>query len=158
LAAHPRPWSDVDLVEYAKRFPKRLQSWLDAGHGACLLRETQAAEIVQKALSHFDGARHLLDGYAVMPNHVHGLVKPSAGHSLPSIMHAWKSFTAHAINRLLGRAGPLWQDESYDHLVRSRQQLEFYRAYIRENPANAGCKPGTARVGQGKGVVVQGRG
>lgn len=58
--------------------------------------------------------------------------------SLSEIVHSWKSFTSNRINRLLKRRGTLWMDENFDHAVRTVEQLEYFEAYIRENPAKAG--------------------
>jgi REP element-mobilizing transposase RayT len=147
LKRNPPPWSEAQQAEYAEQFPHRLNEWLDAGAGSCLLKEATAGKIVEDALHHFDGERYSLDHYVVMPNHVHALVAPQPGFKLPDILHSWKSFTAHQINKALHRKGTLWFDESYDHIVRSRQQLEFYRAYIRENPQKANLRPGQFRLG-----------
>ena len=58
------------------------------------------------------------------------------------ILRSWKSFTAHKLNEILGRKGPLWQDESFDCIVRNESQLEKIGFYIRENPQKAGLKAG----------------
>src|SRR5262245_47352747 len=42
--------------EYAQQFTKRFHDWLDAGEGACILREPRFARIVGDSLRHFDGA------------------------------------------------------------------------------------------------------
>ena len=50
-----------------------------------------------------------------------------------------KGFTAYRANELLSRHGHLfWQDESYDHLVRSDAQFDRIQSYIEENPVKAG--------------------
>ena len=66
----------------------------------------------------------------------HGLelVLPLAEHRLVDILHSWKSFTANEINRRVGKTGPLWQHESYDHIVRNERAMDAIRRYIRENP------------------------
>ncbi len=43
-----------------------------------------------------------------------------------------------ANERIGGRGEAFWQDESYDHLVRSAVEFQRIRAYIEENPATAG--------------------
>lgn len=53
-------------------------------------------------------------------------------------MQNLKSFTAHEANRILGRRGPFWQAESYDHWVREGENLERLVDYICWNPVNAG--------------------
>ena len=41
-------------------FRGRIDEWLDAGSGSCLLRNDDAAEIVAEALAHFEGQRYRL--------------------------------------------------------------------------------------------------
>jgi putative transposase len=57
---------------------------------------------------------------------------------LARIMHSLKSYTAHEANKLLGRSGPFWQAESYDHWVRDEGELERIVQYIAHNPVSAG--------------------
>ena len=42
--------------------------------------------------------------------------------------------------RLLGRSGPLWQAESYDHLVRDERDLRNQIQYLAANPRKAGLQ------------------
>jgi hypothetical protein len=49
-----------------------------------------------------------------------------------------KGFTGHEANRLLGRNGAFWQDESYHHLGRDSTSFERIRNYIEWNPVKAG--------------------
>jgi len=37
---------------------------------------------------------------------------------LPEILLAIKGASARSVNKLASRAGPLWQDESFDHVLR----------------------------------------
>ncbi len=115
---------------YYRLFRERVQRWLDAGDGSCVLRELRPRLIVRDALHHFEGYRYRLGSFAIAGNHVHALVLPVAGIDLSKIIHSWKSFTANEINRALGRRGPLWAVESYDHLVRSKESLGRIQAYI----------------------------
>lgn len=134
LAAHPEPWDERTRGEYLDRFPRRFQRWLDTGTGACLLGRPPLAAIVTTSLRHFDGERYRLDAYVVAPNHVHALLVPRPGVELSAIVHSWKSFSASAINRTVGRSGRFWQPETYDHLVRSPVALHRIRSYIRHHP------------------------
>lgn len=138
--------------EYHARFTAELHRWLDASHGACVLKRPGCAETVAGALRHFDGERYLLDGFVVMPNHVHLLVVPHSDWPLSKVLHSWKSFTSHELNRSLGRDGPLWQQESWDHIVRSGAQLEHYRRYITENPVKAKLRVDEFVLGCGLGL------
>jgi Rad3-related DNA helicase/REP element-mobilizing transposase RayT len=113
---------------------------LDRGCGECWLNEPAVAELVQSELQHFDGDRYRLLAWAVMPNHVHAVIQPIAGHELTEIVHSWKSYTASKANQLLRRSGPFWQAEYYDHLIRDRDDLLAQINYAIENPANAGLE------------------
>jgi (E)-4-hydroxy-3-methylbut-2-enyl-diphosphate synthase len=73
-----------------------------------------------------------------MPNHVHAVLRPAEGELLEKILHSWKSFTAHEINRRLGTSGAVWQKESYDHLVRDGEDLRNQVGYVMRNPVKAG--------------------
>ena len=107
---------------------------MDNGHGSCVLANSDCKNIVEEALSHFNNQRYHLDKYVIMPNHVHVIVIPIKGWELSGILHSWKSFTANAINKVLNRQGELWMHESFDHIIRSPEQLERIRNYIENNP------------------------
>ena len=48
-----------------------------------------------------------------------------------------KGTSAKWINKATGKTGePLWMQESYDHIVRSKEELDAFRKYIRENPTH----------------------
>ncbi len=106
--------------------------------GACILRDAALAGIVRDALLHFDGRRYHLHAWCIMPNHVHAVVTPWGEHTLSEILHSWKSFTAHAINKARGTRGDVWERESFDHLLRSSESLCRFVDYVEQNPVEAG--------------------
>jgi carbamoylphosphate synthase large subunit/REP element-mobilizing transposase RayT len=148
---HPEPWDFKTYQDYHQRFHEAPEKWLDSGHGECLLARPDLRQIVVNALRHFDGERYILDDYVIMPNHVHVLVKPLAGHGLSQILHSWKSFTAKEINKAADRSGSLWQPESYDHIVRDWSNLVDTRDYIRRNPAKS--NQDTFTLSRGTGIM-----
>jgi REP element-mobilizing transposase RayT len=111
---------------------------LDGGHGRRDLSIPSVADLVQNALLRFDGKRYALIAWCVMPNHVHALVETQEGHTLDRVVHSWKSFTAHAANRLLGRTARFWAPEYFDRYMRDDRQFAAARAYIERNPVKAG--------------------
>jgi len=115
----------------------RIERYTDEGHGSCLLRNPEAAGIVEHALKHEAGIRYRLLEWCVMPNHVHVLIECLPGQPLAAILKSWKSFTAHQINRKLGLTGAVWQEEYHDRYIRDAGHFEAVRAYIRENPVRA---------------------
>jgi REP element-mobilizing transposase RayT/galactokinase/mevalonate kinase-like predicted kinase len=149
LRRHPEPHTREQIDELNDLCFGRLDKELDRGYGESVLKETLVADIVESALHHFDGERYWLGTYAIMPNHVHALVRPVMQHKLPDILHSWKSFASHAIGKARGRTGTFWQDESFDHIVRDERQLERFGLYIAENPGKAHLAPGTFRLGGG---------
>jgi len=106
--------------------------------GSCLLKIPQAAKIVQKALLFFEGKRYYLSAWCIMPNHIHLILAPIGEHRLSEILHSLKSYTSNQINKALGRKGPLWERESFDHLIRSTDPYEKFISYIELNPVEAG--------------------
>jgi len=106
--------------------------------GSCLLRDSGLAQMVESSLLHFQGERYALSAWCVMHNHVHVVMTPNNGNPLGHILHSWKSFTAHAINRQTGGAGPVWQEESFDHVVRNEAAFEKFIEYTEMNPVAAG--------------------
>src|SRR5436189_1679885 len=156
LKRHPQPWDWKTAREYMRRFEEEREHWLDQGHGSCLLREPRAAAIVAESLKHFDRQRYLVDGYVVMPNHVHVLFKPLGKNSLADILHSWKSFTAQALNREMNRAGALWMHESFDTIVRDAEHLCACREYIAQNPGKARLSEGSFILARPDALVVNG--
>jgi putative transposase len=106
--------------------------------GPLFLARPEVARLMVHALrdgqDRFD--RYQLHAFVVMPNHVHLLVSPRV--DTRRWLGPLKGFTAHQANRLLGRQGPFWQDESYDHLIRDDQEFGRVQRYIEQNPVGAG--------------------
>ena len=120
---------------------KRIEAALDAGHGACFLANPSVARLLVDALRRFDGDRYRLHAWCVMPNHVHVLVTPLGAQTLSAIVHAWKSFTANAANKQLGRSGSFWMTEYFDRAIRNERHFRAAVAYVEHNPVKAGfCK------------------
>ncbi len=136
--ADGRPLTAFEKQRLRELHSERVESYLDAGHGACHLRDDRAAVAVRDAVLHFDGSRCDILAWCVMPNHAHVIVRPRPGHDLPRIVNSWKSYSANQVNRILGRTGTLWQPDSFDHLIRDGSDLERSVAYVIDNPRAAG--------------------
>ncbi len=142
LSFHPKPWTAEVELEYHRRFSGAVDRWLDAGHGECLLRRKDSAEIVTDTLRHFDGQRVALISFVVMPNHVHVLFVQNEGWALEKMLQSWKTFSARRINAFLGREGSLWQRSYFDRLVRDERHFANCVRYIRRNPEKANLSVG----------------
>ena len=78
-----------------------------------------------------------------MPEHVHLLLTPLRDeqgwpYGLPAILKLIKGASARSVNKLLSISGPVWQEESFDHVLRSQESLEEKLEYIRQNPVRRG--------------------
>jgi REP element-mobilizing transposase RayT len=131
LSLQPKNEREVELR-------RRIEKYLDVGHGNCWLRQANVAGIVQDALLHFDEERYRLLSWCIMPNHVHVLVETREQFPLASLLHSWKSFTGHKANKVLRIEGEFWQREYLDRFVRNAEHYERIVAYIEENPVKAG--------------------
>ena len=129
---------DTNQQLLAVQLHEQIERYEDAGHGECLLSDPRVADIVQQALLFNDGKLYRLLHWCIMPNHVHVMIEKEPSQTLSDILKAWKSYTSHAINQLLGRTGSVWMPEYFDRYIRNEEH--FYRAteYIRNNPVKAG--------------------
>ena len=146
LAANPPPHTSQQQAILRQLLPKRLHDFLDAGHGQGVLAKAEAQDILESVLRFGDGAGYRLGEFVIMPNHVHVLVQPTA-QTLHKIVAAWKSISSRRINKVLGRRGQLWQEESFDHLLRDGHKLKMARRYIDGNPSRLAA--GSYRLGCG---------
>jgi REP element-mobilizing transposase RayT len=99
--------------------------------------------IVLNAIKYFHQVRYLVMTAVVMPNHVHIMLKPVAAESntdfsLGKILQGIKGFSAREINKTRGTKGSLWQDESFDRIVRDYEEYLEKWNYIRNNPTKNG--------------------
>jgi len=137
---HPKPWDEDTENKFHRLFSKQLEEWLDQGLGECVLKNPRCAEIVARAILHFDTERYFIDSFVIMPNHVHLLVLLVPGFSLEKIVHSWKRYSARQINEVLDRSGAFWHKRYWDTLVRSEEHFWKIRRYISRNPAKAGLR------------------
>jgi type I restriction enzyme R subunit len=146
---HGRHWSDVLIAldeshkrEFLREFNRRREDFLDSCHGLCRLKRPDLMKIIAESLLHFDGERYRLGDFIVMPNHVHLLAVFPDPKAMEKQISSWLHYTAYRINQSIGAKGHFWQQEPFDHLVRSVEQYEYLRQYIAENPQKARLKPG----------------
>jgi len=96
--------------------------------------------VVKDTILHRHEKQWIVHAMTVMPDHVHILAtpleqSPGAWFSLPAMIGGLKQRSAREINRLRGRSGPLWQDESHDHITRNEREFDEAALYILCNAA-----------------------
>jgi len=99
-----------------------------------------ARDIVLCSCCHDHRRKYELYVAVVMPDHVHVILTPLVDgqnreiFSLIEIMRAIKGASARAINQRMRRHGPIWQEESFDHILRSSENLDAKVDYALQNP------------------------
>mgnify|MGYP002624265700 CR=1 FL=1 len=153
--------------EFTRQQMQRVEKWLDQGMGSCVLKRPELSSIVTDALHHFDNDRYELCCYVVMPNHVHLILKPLQPdvHPLEKLLQSRKRQSAYQINLALHQTGQLWQEESFDRIIRDPDHLYQCIEYIGDNPRRAGLdvssiprwvRPEWVRLGWGFGDALTG--
>jgi REP element-mobilizing transposase RayT len=103
-----------------------------------------ARDLVLSSCCHDHRVKYELYVAVVMPDHVHLILTPLVNqqrdeiYSLIAIMRTIKSASAHLINRQLRRNGAVWQEESFDHVLRSSDGLDAKVNYVLQNPVRKG--------------------
>ena len=86
-----------------------------------------------------DRHRWAIGSYVVMPDHVHFFCKPTPEASkLSELMQHWKEWTSKRIKKELQLDGTVWQEEFFDHLLRSHESYSEKWNYVEQNPVRAG--------------------
>lgn len=135
---NPEPRSNEQWHQFAQQITNKTERWLDEGYGSCVFRESQFARMMADSLLYFQDQRHFTSCFVVMPNHIHVVMQPINGHELEDCLQSVKQFVSLRVNRALGRAGPLWEEESYDRIIRDEVHLWNVVQYIGRNPKKAG--------------------
>ncbi|MEO8725962.1 MAG: transposase [Acidobacteriaceae bacterium] len=79
-----------------------------------------------------------LHAAVILTNHAHLLFSPlldanAEPYTIARIMKGIKGASARAVNRLMRDSGSVWQDESFDHLVRTEAEFDYHYTYILQN-------------------------
>jgi alanyl-tRNA synthetase/REP element-mobilizing transposase RayT len=128
-----RPWAKY-MVTFTTREHRQLSS--------------VERDITLQTILHDAGKKYELFAACVMPDHVHLLLEPQVEtndardkpvfYALSDILQTLKSVSSHRINKAAGVKGQrVWENESFDHLIRSEHDLEEKFHYICRNPWDA---------------------
>ena len=110
-----------------------------AASGPSWLANPEVAATVQQSIlkGTYVLKHYRLQAYVVMPNHVHLLIEPLE--PVEKITRGIKGTTAHQANLILARNRlTFWQDESFDHWIRTPAEAAKIFRYIESNPVKAG--------------------
>jgi alanyl-tRNA synthetase/REP element-mobilizing transposase RayT len=130
-----RPWGKY-MVTFSTRQKRQLTT-------------AERDVVLESVLYAHTHRQYQLFAACVMPDHVHLLFEPQIKeqdkdgkpvfYSLGEILHGIKSTTAHKINKLANVTGVhVWEEESFDRLMRGDSDLEEKFHYICRNPWDNG--------------------
>ena len=105
-----------------------------------ILASKEVAEILtdewRNARNHHGWA---IGRYVIMPEHVHFFCKAELdAKALPTSMQRWKEWSSKRMARELNLSGRIWQEEFFDHVLRSSESYSQKWDYVKENPVRAG--------------------
>ena len=144
-------YRDIQYEQFLK-YEKILDS---IKFGRNWLNNENVALVVSETLHYYDGKEYDLFSYTIMPNHIHFILKPYVTRNsrfaetdkkektgnkyfLTEILQKIKRYSAKEANKVLKRKGAFWQHESYDHIIRNKEELLKLTEYILNNPLKAG--------------------
>jgi REP element-mobilizing transposase RayT len=96
-------------------------------------------EVAKILIDEWENARErhgwAIGRYVIMPDHVHFFCSAEMdAKALPRFIQAWKQWTSKRISGELKFAAPIWQEEFFDHVLRSSESYRQKWEYVRENP------------------------
>jgi putative transposase len=103
-----------------------------------------AREKVAKIFIHEWSSARERHGWAIgrcviMSDHVHFFCAPELdAKALPLFVGCWKEWTSKAIKNCLHLTSPVWQEEFFDHVLRSSESYAERWNYVRNNPVRHG--------------------
>ncbi len=124
---------EATAKDFYKKINRKTEYWLEQGYGECVLRRPDIRQILIDAIAYSDETKCLILGYVLMPNHVHLLMWPLPGIDSIQTIGSIKQYSARLINKMLGRRGKLWNEESFERMIRNEQHLLYCLNYMHYN-------------------------
>ena len=104
-----------------------------------LFVRTANAELLVKTIFHYrDQGRYRLHGFAIMPEHLHILLTPSANQTIERCAQCIKGGFSHDVR--VQYAGEVWQVGFHEHRIRDGQDFRNQLGYIAANPGRRGLR------------------
>ena len=139
-AKRPFTAEEIDLMKSV--YNERVEKYLAAGYGGCLLKKPEAARALVETIEHDHGAGYLLHCWTIMPNHLHVIAQFDNGTEVRPTVETWKKISAHRINKAMSRNGSVWANGFYSRIIRDAAEYRRQIAYVMANPTSAGLTSG----------------
>jgi alanyl-tRNA synthetase/REP element-mobilizing transposase RayT len=148
-ASRDTPANAPGATYYKRRLPHFERPWAKYMVTFTTLRHRKLSpaerDITLETVLHDASKKYELYAACVMPDHVHLLLEPQIENedakgapvffALSDILQTLKSVSSHRINKLAGVKGRrIWENESFDRVIRSEHDLQEKFDYICRNP------------------------
>ena len=158
-ASRDTPTKAPGATHYKRRLPQFERPWAKYMVTFTTLRHRKLSpaeqDITLQTILHDASKKYELYAACVMPDHVHLLLEPQIENedakgapvffTLSDILQTLKSVSSHRINKLGGVKGQrVWENESFDRVIRSEHDLEEKFHYICRNPWDSGVAKSAA--------------
>ncbi|MGI8431678.1 MAG: transposase, partial [Chthoniobacterales bacterium] len=112
-------------------------------------------DIAALLVAEWEGARSrhgwAIGRYVIMPDHVHFFYAPELNAKpLSAFIGFWKEWTSKNVKRVVGPADPVWQEEFFDHVLRSGESYNRNGITCAKTPCASASSQGRM-TGPGKG-------
>jgi len=140
LLARASALEDLEFEKHLQQLMQEEQNHLDLLHGSCWLGNPDILTKAREAMTFHEGTKMDTWCYVIMPNHAHALVRPINDAELEDVMGSIKAFLTQKIRAEFGQIKKVWQQESFDRIVRDKDHLRRCIQYIGNNPKKAGLQ------------------
>ncbi len=126
-----------DFQQLQRQYFLCLEKYQDRGLGFTPFLDEACCE---RALSSFKALENLgwhIEHNALMPNHVHLVVRSEEAADMAKTWSEWKGRLAFECNRVLNRQGSFWQNDWFDHVCRNENETARVVSYVLNNPIKA---------------------
>jgi putative transposase len=133
---------NADTKKWPGRLYHRMPSWVSSGaifhirircasgNPVLLTESSLAPQIIESVRFYEDQRKWYVTLFLLMPDHVHALLS-FGRNSMPHTIRNWKRF--HRRNH-----GVIWQDNFFDHRIRTLAEFRDKYIYIERNPVVKG--------------------
>ena len=144
--ASPMPATDGRMHKHLRRLERVWIDWPIYFVTTCTLKRRAvlaSKEVAEILIDEWRNGhrRHgwAVGRYVIMPNHAHLFCRAELGaKALPVFMQRWKEWSSKRLARELNLSARVWQEEFFDHVLRSGESYSQKWDYVKENPVRAG--------------------
>ena len=136
--AADRQCANWQLLPWIK-IHNELERWIDLNSNTDALTQVEIAEFTMESIEYRkNNGIWAVYEFVIMPNHLHILLGEVSGSLHKSIESFKMRIGRFALKFQHSKTHRFWQREWFDHWIRSPEEFEGIRDYIRQNPVRAG--------------------